>query len=114
MHTPAINHTLDKQARGLAERVSGEPPTIRLRFQHRDSDQVAAVDAFYMTSKANHCVACGEEGHYLRFKVRAVKSAQSLHNEQHDLIGCPCSLLITESVTVSTFCMCSPGRRQFQ
>ena len=81
MHRPVINLILDKQARELAERVSGEPPTIRLRFQHRDSDQAAAVDAFYMTSKANHCVACGEEGHYLRFKVRGNNNAQSLHNK---------------------------------
>jgi hypothetical protein len=54
-------------AKGLADRVSVDPPVIRLRFQHKVADQEAGVDAFYAQSKANRCVGCGEEGHYLRW-----------------------------------------------
>ncbi len=57
------------QARGLAERVSEDPPTIRLLFKHKNVDQVTGTDQFYSERKRNCCVACGEADHYLRYRV---------------------------------------------
>ena len=57
------------QSRGLAERVSDDPPAIKLNFMHKTGDQERGVDDYYLHSKENKCVSCGEEGHYLRYKV---------------------------------------------
>ena len=57
------------QARGLAERVSEDPPTIRLLFKHKNDNQVTGTDQFYSERKRNCCVACGEAQHYLRYRV---------------------------------------------
>ena len=57
------------QSRGLAERVSEDPPAIKLNFMHKTGDQERGVDDYYLHSKENKCVSCGEEGHYLRYKV---------------------------------------------
>ena len=69
------------QARGLAERVSEDPPTIRLLFRHKNEDQVTGTDQFYSERKRNCCVACGEARHYLRYRVSPPPSAAlfSLH-----------------------------------
>lgn len=55
--------------RGLAERISDNPPTIKLTFMHKTGDQERGVDEYYLHSKENKCVSCGEEGHYLRYRV---------------------------------------------
>eukprot|EP00884_Botryococcus_braunii_P003253 jgi/Botrbrau1/12929/Bobra.92_1s0009.1 len=57
------------EGKGLAVRVSDSPPTIQLLFEHKTGDQDSGIEAFYMHSKANRCVACGEDSHYLRYKV---------------------------------------------
>ena len=57
------------QNRGLAERVSDDPPSIKLNFMHKTGDQERGVDDYYLHSKENKCVSCGEEGHYLRYRV---------------------------------------------
>ena len=57
------------QNRGLAERVSDDPPSIKLKFMHKTGDQERGVDDYYLHSKENKCVSCGEEGHYLRYRV---------------------------------------------
>lgn len=57
------------QNRGLADRISDDPPTIRLRFMHKTGDQERGVDDYYLHSKENKCVSCGEAGHYLRYRV---------------------------------------------
>ena len=57
------------QNRGLADRISNDPPTIRLRFMHKTGDQERGVDGYYLHSKENKCVSCGEAGHYLRYRV---------------------------------------------
>ena len=36
---------------------------------HKTGDQERGVDDYYLHSKENKCVSCGEEGHYLRYKV---------------------------------------------
>jgi len=54
--------------RGIAEKVRDEPLTIRLLFEHKKSDQDAG-ERFYTEQKVNRCVVCGEEEHYLRFRV---------------------------------------------
>ncbi|KAL0022097.1 hypothetical protein WJX79_008401 [Trebouxia sp. C0005] len=55
--------------RGLADRISADPPTIKLRFMHKTGDQERGVDDYYLHSKENKCVSCGETGHYLRYRV---------------------------------------------
>ena len=64
-----LRGTACMQARGLAERVSEDPPTIRLLFKHKNEDQVTGTDQFYSERKRNCCVACGEARHYLRYRV---------------------------------------------
>ncbi|KAF5833248.1 hypothetical protein DUNSADRAFT_10486 [Dunaliella salina] len=54
--------------RNIAEKVRDEPLTIRLLFEHKKSDQDAG-ERFYSEQKINRCVVCGEEEHYLRFRV---------------------------------------------
>ena len=56
-------------AKGLAVLVQEEPFTVRLTFAHRDDDRQRGSAAFYTSSRANRCVACGEGGHYLRWRV---------------------------------------------
>ena len=68
MHVP-------DQAKGLADRVGDDPPTIRLRFRHKSVDQRTGKDAFYSERKANCCVACGGDRNYLRYKARALRRA---------------------------------------
>ena len=52
--------------KGLADRISDEPLTIRLRFSHKTTDQSAGTSEFYQESKANVCVGCGATENYLR------------------------------------------------
>lgn len=49
--------------------MSDDPPAIKLNFMHKTGDQDRGVDDYYLHSKENKCVSCGEEGHYLRYKV---------------------------------------------
>ncbi|KAL4425764.1 hypothetical protein ABPG75_009780 [Micractinium tetrahymenae] len=55
--------------KGLAEKMSDDPLCVRLTFQHKTGDQQQGTSEFYTVEKANRCVACGEEGHYLRYRV---------------------------------------------
>ncbi|KAK9816641.1 hypothetical protein WJX72_003201 [[Myrmecia] bisecta] len=57
------------ETRGLADRICDDPATIQLRFAHKTGDQMQGFGAFYAQSKINRCVGCGEEGHYLRYRV---------------------------------------------
>lgn len=41
-------------------------PTIRLRFPHQNSDQNAGLQHYYVASRENKCVVCGDTSHYLR------------------------------------------------
>lgn len=42
------------QARGLADKVADDPPTIQLKFEHKATDQLNGDD-FYTHSKENRC-----------------------------------------------------------
>lgn len=57
--------------KGLAEEIDpgSEPLTVRLLFDHKDEDQRAGKHTFYSTARANRCVGCGADRHYLRFRV---------------------------------------------
>eukprot|EP00897_Mesotaenium_endlicherianum_P003422 jgi/Mesen1/3107/ME000184S02174 len=67
--------------RGLAEYVSREPPlSVRLLFEPRGRPEDDAND-FYVQSKSNACVACGEAGHYLRYRL--VPSCYRHHFPEH-------------------------------
>jgi len=53
----------------IAKVESEDPLVIRLLFQHRTSDEANKCHDFYVQSRANRCVSCGEDGHYLRYKI---------------------------------------------
>eukprot|EP00210_Caulerpa_lentillifera_P000734 g711.t1 len=46
-----------------------EPYVIRLLFQHQMTDTLNGIHEFYAQSRVNRCVSCGQEEHYLRYKV---------------------------------------------
>jgi hypothetical protein len=54
-------------AAGLAATTHALRRPCRLLFEHKATDQDRG-EGFYSHSKANHCVACGEGGHYLRYR----------------------------------------------
>ena len=53
----------------IAKVESEDPFVIRLLFQHRMEDEANGSHDFYVQSRVNCCVSCGEEGHYLRYKI---------------------------------------------
>lgn len=71
--------------RGLAERISEEPPTVRLLFEHKNADRLNDKDLFYSASKKNQCVVCGTSDHYLRYRVipAAYRKHLPLHFKSH-------------------------------
>lgn len=74
------------------------------------SSSILGFEAFYTTEKANRCVACGEEGHYLRcsqnkarrYQLCVLLLAWGLHTPfvppLHARLLCTCRL-----------CQCLPG-----
>lgn len=42
------------------------PLTIRLLFEHQQSDQNEGQQHFYVAHRENRCVSCGDASHYLR------------------------------------------------
>lgn len=79
---------------------------------HKTSDQEHGVEDYYMHSKENKCVACGEEGHYLRYRVvpacyRRNFPVQWKSHRSHDIV-----LLCVDCHHVahrySKHCMCLP------
>eukprot|EP00850_Spirogloea_muscicola_P020421 SM000215S06727 [mRNA] locus=s215:111800:118939:- [translate_table: standard] len=54
--------------RSLAEYLDEEPPSVRLLFEPNGRPEDSANE-FYIQSKANRCVGCGEAGHYLRYRL---------------------------------------------
>ena len=67
---PPASTTPALQSKGLAVPVPGPgAAAARLKFAHRDDDDRIGASAFYALSRENHCVACGERGHFLRYRL---------------------------------------------
>ncbi|KAL3693196.1 hypothetical protein R1sor_006847 [Riccia sorocarpa] len=54
--------------RGLAEFVQEDPPAVRLLFEPKGRPE-DENNEFYIQSKSNRCVGCGESSHYLRYRI---------------------------------------------
>lgn len=66
--------------RGLAEFLDEDPPAIKLLFEPKRRPEDENND-FYLQSKTNRCVGCGETSHYLRYRV--IPSCYRMYFPQH-------------------------------
>ena len=66
--------------RDLARLVEDDPPAIILLFEPKGRPEDEGND-FYIQSKKNICVCCGEGNHYLRYRV--IPSCYRMHFPEH-------------------------------
>ncbi|KAL0560056.1 hypothetical protein IC582_000448 [Cucumis melo] len=66
--------------RELAELVADDPPAIKLLFEPKGRPEDEGND-FYIQSKKNICVGCGEGNHYLRYRI--IPSCYRIHFPEH-------------------------------
>ncbi|KAL9243753.1 hypothetical protein vseg_017604 [Gypsophila vaccaria] len=66
--------------RGLAKLVDDDPPAITLLFEPKGRPEDEGND-FYIQSKRNLCVGCGETKHYLRYRI--IPSCYRMHFPEH-------------------------------
>ncbi|XP_058072414.1 protein RRP6-like 3 isoform X2 [Magnolia sinica] len=66
--------------RDLAKLVEEDPPAIMLLFEPKGRPEDEDND-FYIQSKKNMCVGCGEGNHYLRYRI--IPSCYRLHFPEH-------------------------------
>lgn len=66
--------------RGLAKLVEENPPAIMLLFEPKGRPEHEGND-FYIQSKKNICVGCGEGKHYLRYRI--IPSCYRVHFPEH-------------------------------
>ncbi|KAF5202201.1 Rrp6-like [Thalictrum thalictroides] len=66
--------------RDLAKLVESDPPAIILLFEPKGRPEDEDND-FYIQSKKNMCVGCGERNHYLRYRI--VPSCYRVHFPEH-------------------------------
>nr|GLL23008.1 protein RRP6-like 3 isoform X1 [Ipomoea trifida] len=66
--------------RNLAKLVEEEPPAIMLLFEPKGRPEDEDND-FYIQSKKNICVSCGEGNHYLRYRI--IPSCYRMHFPEH-------------------------------
>ncbi|CAN6996582.1 unnamed protein product [Brassica rapa subsp. trilocularis] len=66
--------------RGLAKLVEEEPPAIMLLFEPKGRPEDEGND-FYIQTKKNICVGCGEGNHYLRYRI--IPSCYRVHFPEH-------------------------------
>ncbi|KAG4206147.1 hypothetical protein ERO13_A04G144700v2 [Gossypium hirsutum] len=66
--------------RDLAKLVDDDPPAIMLLFEPKGRPEDEDND-FYIQSKKNICVGCGEGNHYLRYRV--IPSCYRIHFPEH-------------------------------
>ncbi|XP_015577871.1 protein RRP6-like 3 isoform X1 [Ricinus communis] len=66
--------------RELAILVDENPPAIRLLFEPKGRPEDEDND-FYIQSKRNICVGCGEGSHYLRYRI--IPSCYRIHFPEH-------------------------------
>lgn len=67
-------------SRDLAKLVDEEPPAIMLLFEPKGRPEDEDND-FYIHSKKNICVGCGEGNHYLRYRI--IPSCYRVHFPEH-------------------------------
>lgn len=66
--------------RDLAKIVEDDPPAIMLLFEPKGRPEDEDND-FYVQSKKNICVGCGERNHYLRYRI--IPSCYRMHFPEH-------------------------------
>ncbi|XP_057829947.2 protein RRP6-like 3 isoform X2 [Cryptomeria japonica] len=66
--------------RDLAELVEDNPPAIKLLFEPKGRPE-DENNQFYIESKKNLCVGCGETNHYLRYRI--IPSCYRMHFPEH-------------------------------
>ncbi|XP_058729635.1 protein RRP6-like 3 isoform X1 [Vicia villosa] len=66
--------------RDLAKFVEEDPPGIMLLFEPKGRPEDEGND-FYIQSKKNICVGCGEGSHYLRYRI--IPSCYRIHFPEH-------------------------------
>lgn len=66
--------------RDLAKMVEDDPPAIVLLFEPKGRPDDKDND-FYIQSKRNICVSCGEEKHYIRYRI--IPSCYRMHFPEH-------------------------------
>lgn len=67
-------------SRGLAKLVEEDPLAIMLLFEPKGRPEDEGND-FYIQSKKNICVGCGEGDHYLRYRI--IPSCYRVHFPEH-------------------------------
>ncbi|XP_011100270.1 protein RRP6-like 3 isoform X2 [Sesamum indicum] len=67
-------------SRDLAKLVEQDPPSIMLLFEPKGRPEDEDND-FYIQSKKNICVGCGEGNHYLRYRI--IPSCYRIHFPEH-------------------------------
>lgn len=67
-------------SRDLAKLIDEEPPAIMLLFEPKGRPEDEGND-FYIQSKKNICVGCGEGNHYLRYRI--IPSCYRIHFPEH-------------------------------
>ncbi|XP_042399699.1 protein RRP6-like 3 isoform X2 [Zingiber officinale] len=66
--------------RGLAKMVDEDPPAIMLLFETKGRPEDEGNE-FYIQSKKNMCVGCGEKSHYIRYRI--IPSCYRMHFPEH-------------------------------
>ncbi|KAK2649749.1 hypothetical protein Ddye_017238 [Dipteronia dyeriana] len=66
--------------RDLAKLIDDNPPAIMLLFEPKGRPEDEGND-FYIQSKKNICVGCGEGNHYLRYRI--IPSCYRMHFSEH-------------------------------
>ena len=66
--------------RGLAKILEEDPLAIMLLFEPKGRPE-DEDNAFYIQSKKNICVGCGEKSHYLRYRI--IPSCYRVHFPEH-------------------------------
>ncbi|XP_074583029.1 protein RRP6-like 3 isoform X2 [Curcuma longa] len=66
--------------RGLAKMVEEDPPAIMLLFETKGRPEDEGNE-FYIQSKKNMCVGCGEKSHYIRYRI--IPSCYRMHFPEH-------------------------------
>lgn len=66
--------------RDLARIVEDDPPAIMLLFEPKGRPE-DEDNEFYIQSKKNMCVGCGEKSHYIRYRI--IPSCYRMHFPEH-------------------------------